>query len=171
MDESQPKDITTGKPIVIVPGGSLEDILKLHTGEANKEAPHLTVPFYMPLALPMTFEDALACITPALREKARSGAISLVAVAHGQMVPPGEQPAQVQFVLFFDTDHDAPGYYTFDTINKEIEAAVLMRGDGTRYLDPRPLPATEAVALWMGGFLGWSEKVPGLYRLRYAMIG
>jgi hypothetical protein len=22
----------------------------------------------------------------------------------------------------------------------------------------------------MGGFLGWSEKVPGLYRLRYAMI-
>jgi hypothetical protein len=47
------------------------------------------------------------------------------------------------------------------TISKDIDAAVLMRGDGTRYLEPRPMPGTEAVALWM---------VPGLYRLPYAMI-
>jgi hypothetical protein len=170
MDKNQPKVITTGKGMEIIAVDSVNDILKLHTGEANKEAPHLTVPFYMPLALPMTFEDALACISPALRKQAQGGAISLVAVAHGQMAPPGEKPSQVQFVLFFDTDQEAPGYYTFETISKDIEGAVLMRGDGTRYLDPRPLPGTEAVALWMGGFLGWSEKVPGLYRLRYAMI-
>jgi hypothetical protein len=167
---NEPEHITAGKPIEIVPGGSLDQIVKLHTGEANKEAPHLTVPFYMPLALPMSFEDGLTSISPALRKKAMSGAITLVAVAHGHMAPPGEGPSQVQFVLFFDTDQDAPGYYVFDTINKEIEAAVLMGGDGTRYLAPYLLPSTEAVALWMGGFLGWSEKVPGLYRLRYAMI-
>jgi hypothetical protein len=167
---NQPRHSNSGKPIEIMPVGSVDEFLKMHTGEANKEAPHLTVPFYMPLALPMTFKDALTCISPALRKKAMSGAITLVAVAHGHMAPPGEEPSQVQFILFFDTDQDAPGYYTFETISKEIEAAVLMRGEGTRYLDPRPLPGTEAVALWMGGFLGWSEKVPGLYRLRYAMI-
>jgi hypothetical protein len=167
---NQPENTDSGKAIEIVTGGSLDDILKLDTGEANKEAPHLTVPLYMPLALPMSVEEALTCVSPTLRKQAQGGAISLVAVAHGHMAPPGEKPSQVQFVLFFDTDQDAPGYYTFDTINKEIEAAVLMRGDGTRYLDPRPLPATEAVALWMGGFLGWSEKVPGLYSLLYAMI-
>src|SRR5262245_31211490 len=116
---NEPEHIPAGKPIEIVHGGSLSDILKLHTGEANKEAPHLTVPFYMPLALPMSFEDSLTCISPALRKEARSGAITLVAVAHGHMAPPGEEPSQVQFVLFFDTDQDAPGYYTFETISKE----------------------------------------------------
>ena len=28
----------------------------------------------------------------------------------------------------------------------------------------------EATAFWMGGFLGWNEKYPGLYRLRFALI-
>src|SRR5262245_59902424 len=111
----EPTDNTPGMAVEIVTGGSLADILKMHTGEANKEAPHLTVPFYMPLALPMSFEDGLTCISPALRKKARSGAITLVAVAQGHMAPPGEEPSQVQFVLFFDTDQDAPGYYVSDT--------------------------------------------------------
>jgi hypothetical protein len=170
MDEKEKKARSTGTATEVVAVGSVDEILKLHTGEANKEAPHLTVPFYMPLALPVSFEDGLTCISPALGEKARSGAITLVAVAHDHMAPPGEGPSQVQFVLFFDTDKDAPGYYTFETISKDIEAAVLMRGDGTRCLEPRPLPGTEALALWTGSFLGWSEKVPGLYRQRYAMI-
>jgi hypothetical protein len=73
-------------------------------------------------------------LSPGLRQQAPSEAIALLAVAHGHRAPPGEEPSPVQFVLFFDTDLDALGYYTFDTINKEIEAAVLMRGDGTRYL-------------------------------------
>src|SRR5579884_669400 len=110
----------TGKATEITAVGTLADILKLHTGEANKDAPHLTVPFYMPLALPMSVEDCLTCISPALRKKARSGAITLVAVAHGHMVPPGEEPSQVQFVLFFDTEQNDPGYYTFETISKDI---------------------------------------------------
>lgn len=161
---------TTGNVTEVVAVDSLDDMLKLATGEANQEAPHLTVPFYMPLALPMSFEEALTCISPSLRKKAKSGAISLVAVANGQMAPPGDEPTPVQIVLFFDADEDAPGYYLFDTINGEVDTAVLIRGDGSCHLESRPLPSTEAVALWMGGFLGWSEKVPGLYRLRYAMI-
>jgi hypothetical protein len=62
MDENQPKDITTGKGIEIVTGGSVADILKMQTGEANKEAPHLTVPFYMPLV-----REGAGSVLPALR--------------------------------------------------------------------------------------------------------
>jgi hypothetical protein len=48
--------------------------------------------------------------------------------------------------------------------------AALMDGDGRRYLSPDPLPRNEAVARWMAGFLNWNCEVPGLYRLRYALI-
>ena len=59
---NEQEHITAGKPIEIVTGGSLADILKLHTGEANKEAPHLTVPFYMPLV-----REGAGSVLPALR--------------------------------------------------------------------------------------------------------
>ena len=57
-----------------------------------------------------------------------------------------------------------------DCIDDSVEIAVLMEGDGLRFNEKRPLSQQEAVAFWMGGFLGWNEKIPGLFRLRYALI-
>lgn len=152
--------------------GSVEDVLKIASGQANKEAPHVTVPFYMPLAQSISLEEALRCCRSDISQHVRLGKISLLALAHGQMVDNAEKPKNVQFVLLFGTfdDSEPKGYFVFDTIAKEIEEAVLMDGDGTRFMLDRPLTQQEAVAMWIGGFLGWNENCPGLYRLRYALI-
>lgn len=151
---------------------SASDLWKIATGQANKDAPHLIVPFYMPLAQSMTLAEGLQCCRPDIREQVSAGKVRLLALAHGQMVEQGEEPRMVQFVLLHGTfaDEEPDGYYVFDTTEDEIDIAVLMNGDGTRFLNERPLSQEEAVGLWMGGFLGWNEKCPGLYRLRYALI-
>lgn len=151
---------------------SVTDVWKIATGQANKEAPHLIVPFYMPLAKSLTLEEGLSCCRPDIREQAHAGKVRLLALAHGQMVEQGEEPRMVQFVLLLGTfaEDEPEGYYVFDTTEDEIDIAVLMNGDGTRFLNERPLSQEEAVGLWMAGFLGWNEKCPGLYRLRYALI-
>lgn len=125
--------------------GTLDEYLYVHTGQANKDGPHLIVPFYMPLAPPLSFKEGLQCVSPRLRE-------------------------QVQYVLLREREDGQDHYLLFDTTERDLESAVLMEGDGTRYLNQRPLTKDEAVALWMGGFLGWNDKVPGLYRLRYSLI-
>jgi hypothetical protein len=150
--------------------GTLDEFMYVHTGQANKDGPHLIVPFYMPLAPPLSFKEGLQCLSPRLREQVRSGRISLLAIAHGQMVEPETAGNQVQFVLLREREDGQDHHLLFDTIEGDLETAVLMEGDGTRYLNQRPLAKEEAVALWIGGFLGWNDKVPGLYRLRYALI-
>ncbi len=144
---------------------SFEEAIKIHTGEANAESPHLAVPLYTPLAKPLTPGEALEFVRPDLREEVERGEARLVAVAHGTMARDGT-PAPLQLVLF----HTDEGYTTFSTLDDEYEVAVLMDGDGRRYLKADPLPEAEAVSQWVAGFLNWNCEVPGLYRLRYAMI-
>src|SRR5262245_38629366 len=152
--------------------GSLEEALDVATGKANAQAPHLTVRFYMPLARSLTLEEGLKCVAPQIRERVREGKVELLALARGQQVEPGQKPRVVQYVLCHGTlcDEDPADYWLFDTLEKELELAVLMDGDGLRYVNQKPLSREEAVAQWMAGFLGWSEDVPGLFRLRYALI-
>lgn len=158
-------------PIKRVAPSSFDEAMKIATGQANKEAPHLTVPFYMPLAQSITLQDALTCCSPKIRKAVESKSVRLLALAHGQMAD-GPEPHTVQFMLMhgkFDGD-DSEMHYLFDCIEVEVGIPVLMDGDGLRLDEKRPLSQQEAVAFWMGGFLGWSEKIPGLYRLRYALI-
>jgi hypothetical protein len=152
-------------------GGPVEDMLKIASGAANREAPHLTVPFYMPLAKSVTVEDALKCCRPDIRQAVKAGTVRLLALAHGQMAD-DDKPRAVQFVLFFGKLHedDSDMHYLFDCLEDEIDMAVLMDGDGLRFSEDRALSQEEAVAMWMGGFLGWNDKCPGLYQLRYALI-
>jgi hypothetical protein len=118
--------------------GSLEEAIDLAAGRANADAPHLTVPFYMPLAQGITLEDGLRCVSPQIRERVRQGKAKLLALAHGQMVEPGEQPRTVQYVLLHGVleDGDDPMHFLFDTIESEVEEAVLMDGDGLRHGSP-----------------------------------
>ena len=150
---------------------SFDEARRIVTGEANKEAPHLTVPFYMPLAKSLTLEDALNCCRPDIRNAVKTGKARLLAIAHGMM---GDKDSSrpVQFVLIYGKLHDADPllHLNFDCLQDEIECAVLMDGDGSRCSDNQPMSQKEAVAFWMGGFLNWNEKCPGLYRLRYALI-
>lgn len=158
------------KPVEVV-GSPVEDMLKIASGQANKEVPHLTVPFYMPLAPSITLADALKACGPEIREAANAGAIKLLALAHGTMAD-GDSPRSARFVLLygrFDED-ESDIHYLFDCLEDELEIAVLMDGDGLRFREDRPLSQSEAVAQWMGGFLGWNEKYPGLYQLRYALV-
>ena len=150
---------------------SFDEARRIVTGEANKEAPHLTVPFYMPLAQSVTLEDALKWCRPVIRKAVKEGKAQLLAIAHGTMA--GKDSSRpVQFVLIHGKLNDeAPDLYlNFDFLEDEIECAVLMDGDGIRFSDNQPLSQQEAVAFWMGGFLNWNEKCPGLYWLRYALI-
>jgi hypothetical protein len=75
-------------------------------------------------------------------------------------------------VLLYGTLHeeDGPDYMTFDTVEGEVDMAVMMNGDGTRYWGKEPLPAKEALIKWMAGFLNWNCDYPGLYELSYALI-
>lgn len=151
--------------------GPVEEVLKIASGVANKEAPHLTVPFYMPLAPSIALKEALRACSPEIRQAVENKTLRLLALAHGQMAD-GPELRTVQFVLMhgkFGGD-ESEMHYLFDCIEDELEIAVLMDGDGLRFDEKLPLTQQEAVALWMGGFLGWNEKVPGLYRLRYALI-
>jgi len=144
---------------------TIEEFLKVHSGEANAEAPHLVVPLYMPLAPSVSFEDALPYINAEHRQRAKDGKIDLIAVAHGTMCE-GERSDPLQVVLY----KDRQGYWTFGTCDGLIEMAVLIDGDGRRYLSGKKLKRDEAVRQWMSGFLNWNCKCPGLYRLRYTMI-
>jgi hypothetical protein len=150
---------------------TLEEAIRLQTGEANRDAPHLVVPFYMPLEDPVPSAVALRLLPDASRSRVERGKLSAVAVAAGSMCHPGDEPYPVQFVLLYGTleDGDTPDYWTYETVGDEYDLAVLMDGDGMRHVG-NALPARDALAFWMGGFLGWSEKVPGLFRLRYAEV-
>jgi hypothetical protein len=53
------------------------------------------VPLYTPLALPLTREEGLDCVSPKIRGWVESGTAELLATAHGEMVERGE----VQFIL------------------------------------------------------------------------
>ena len=149
----------------------INDAQRIATGQANKDAPHLTVPFYMPLSQSIPLKDALECCRPDIRKAVDSEKIRLLAIAHGKMADQ-ESSRPVQFVLLHGTLHenDPELHLVFDCIENEIECAVLMDGDGLRFSESQPLSQEEAVAFWMGGFLGWNEKCPGLYQLRYALI-
>lgn len=144
---------------------TINDDLKVATGKANADSTHVAVPTYMPLARPLTLEQALRCVSLELQEEVRREEATLIAVAQGSMAMSGEN-RKLQLILFRDED----GYQTFETIESEYEVAVLMDGDGRRYLRPDPLPREEALCRWMAGFLNWNCEVPGLYRLRYALI-
>lgn len=158
-------------PTVEVVSGSVEEMVKRASGEANKEAPHLTVPFYMPLAPSISLALALNCSRPDIREAVTAGTVRLLAMANGEMAD-GDELRPAQFILLFGKfdEADPDLHYLYDTLEDEIEIAVLMDGDGLRFRENRTLSQDEAVAMWMGGFLGWNEKSPGLYRLRYALI-
>ncbi len=143
----------------------INEILKAHSGEANAEAKHVVVPLHMPLGSPLTLAQALRCVCPELRDEVRRGEATLIAVAHGTMMLDG-RPKKLQLVLFRDDE----GYQTFETFEDEYDMAVLLDGGGRRYLSPDPLPREVAVARWMAGFVNWNCEVPGLYRLRFALI-
>jgi len=148
------------------------DAMTIATEKANSESPHLVVPFYMPLAKPMSLAKALNCCRPEVKTLVETDEVQMLGVAHGTMVAPGDEERTVQFILLFGSlaDGDPDTYWLFDTFDDEYDLAVLMNGDGSRFMDERVLTQEEAISLWMGGFLGWNEKVPGLYRLRYALI-
>jgi len=88
------------------------------------------------------------------------------------MMADGDDMRPVQFVLLHGKVHaeDPNLFLVFDCLEDGIECAVLMDGDGLRCRDSQPMSQEEAVAYWMGGFLGWNEKCPGLYQLQYALI-
>ena len=65
--------------------GSAEEVFKISSGIANKEAPHLTVPFYMPLAQSISLKDAMKCCSPKICRAVEKGTLRLLALAHGQM--------------------------------------------------------------------------------------
>ena len=155
---------TTTSPFCCLEG-TLEDFFDRHTGKANADAPHLAVPLYMPLAPSVSFEEALSYVDDVHRQRAKDGKITLIAAAHGTMCE-GDRSDLLQLVLY----KDRQGYWTFGTCDGLIELAVLMDGDGHRYLSGKKLPPDEAVRRWMSGFLSWNCEYPGLYRLRYAMI-
>jgi len=152
-----------------------QDILKIASGEANAESPHVVVPLYMPLAPPMSLADARKTVNQRVRHRVARGDSGFVALAHGEMHPPGEEPFPKQLVLLYDED-----YTVFDTMEEGFEEAIMMDGHGRRYSHNRlrrgeigetpPLPSEEALALWMAGFLNWNQMVPGLYRFRYCLI-
>lgn len=160
----------------------LEEILKIASGEANAESPHVVVPLYMPLGQPMSLSDASKTVNKAVRNRVARGDAKFVAIANGQMHPPGEEPFPKQLVLLFGKFHDddAEDYMVFDTLEGDFEEAIMMDDHGRRYSHNRmnagrsgessPIPPDEALKLWMTGFLNWNEIVPGLYRFRYCLI-
>jgi hypothetical protein len=152
---------------------SLEEALKLATGEVNRDCPHLVVPLYMGLALPMTYAEGLRCVSPAIGERIAADDVEMVAIAKGQMQEPGTMPTAVQFILLYGkfAPDDPKDYWSFSTLERELEMAVLMNGDGMRYRGTEPLTREEALTQWMAGFLNWNCGVPGLYQIRYAFIG
>jgi hypothetical protein len=159
----------------IRPVGSLEEALKIGTGEANSERLHGTAPVYFPLADPVPRETALGGLSPRLRDAVTAGHLQLVAIAAGTMGEEGERRDKVQFVLLWGKPSlhepdDPVTFWTFETVQAELEEAVLMDGHGRRYAGPA-LSREEAVGLWVARFLNWNCERPGLYRLRFAYVG
>ncbi|MBB02242.1 MAG: hypothetical protein CMJ47_06320 [Planctomyces sp.] len=139
----------------------LDDFFKIHTGEVNAERRHLTVALYMPLAEEIPFEQALSQLDEDHRTRAKTGKIDLIAVAHGSAFG-----IQQTLVLY----KDRQGYWVYGS-EDGVELAVLMDGDGRRYLSGRKLDRKEAMRRWMAGFLNWNCESPGMYRLSYAFVG
>ena len=158
-------------PLVCGDVTSLDEARRFATGEVNKEAPHLTVPFYMPLARPVSHHEAMALCRPDVRDAVTGGTARLLAVASGRMAD-GDDIRPVQFVLLHGRIHDEDPvlFLVNDCLEDEIDCAVLMDGDGLRCRDNQAISREEVAAYWMSGFLGWNEKCPGLYRLQYALI-
>lgn len=159
--------MTMNRPI----DSSIEDVMKIHTGEANRERPHLIVPLYMPLGDDLPHDVASRYVSQLVRDRIAKGKCQLVAVAGGYMND--GLPEGAQFVLLYGSldDEDEPGYWTFETFTGEVEIGVLMNGDGTRCFPQEPLPPKDAIIKWMANFLGWNCEKPGLYDLSYAMVG
>jgi hypothetical protein len=111
-------------------------------------------------------------VRPEITKAINNGHVSVVAVAVGEMRPPGETPEKLQMVLLHGRlyKEDPPCYFVFETLADEIDDAVMMNGDGTRHFGDTPLPQREAIIKWMAGFLNWNCDVPGLYQLRYALV-
>ena len=153
------------------PTTNLDTFLKVHTGEANRERPHVTVPLDMPVAGDIPLHEACAFVSPAIQKAVSQGKCHLIAVAGGKMND-DTPPKKIQLVLLYGSlyEQDEPDYFTFETITGEIELGVLMNGDGTRWLAKNPLPQQEALIKWMAGFLNWNCEIPGLYDLGYAMV-
>lgn len=149
---------------------SLEDFLAVASGEANRRRLHVAVPIYMPLSPEFPRSDALGGLNPELRRNVEAGDFDVVAVAHGEMHPPGEEPVLLHMILLYGAEKDDPPLYlTFDSPTGEVEEAVLMDGDGLRHGSER-LDNKEALIRWIAGFMNWNEEIPGLYRLRYALV-
>ena len=132
----------------------LDEIRKLASGEVNAEKRHLSVALYMPLAEDVPFEQAVSVLDNDHRTRARAGKIDLIAIAHG-LVCGIEQ----HLVLY----KDRQGYWVFSS-EHGVESAVLIDGDGRRYLSGRKLDHEEAMRRWMGGFLNWNCESPGMYQ-------
>lgn len=149
---------------------SVEEAIKIATGQANKEAPHLVVPFYMPLQKSIALNDALAICDDDIQIAVRDGKARLLAIATGLMSD-SESSWSVTFVLLQGNldDESGPRHFVYDKEFGECDSAVLMDGDGLR-VSSADLSQEQAVAYWMGGFLGWNENCPGMYRLKYAMV-
>jgi len=58
---------------------SVHEAIRFATGEANKESPHLTVPFYMPLARPVSHRQAMLLCRPDVRDAVNNGNVRLLA--------------------------------------------------------------------------------------------
>lgn len=142
---------------------TIAEAFKIITGEANAEARHLVVPMYMPLGEPVTPVQALRCLSPELREYVRKGDAELIAVAKGTMM--GDQKPLL--LVLFRIENI---YHTYETYGGDCETALLSDGDGRTYTKSAALTREEALKQWMAGFLNWNCEVPGLYRLRFAMI-
>jgi hypothetical protein len=153
------------------PKTTIDEILKLSTGETNRERPHVTVPLYMSVAGAIPLHEACAFVSPAVQKAVAQGTCHLIAVAGGQ-TNDDTPPKKIQLVLLYGSLHeqDEPDYLTFETFTGEIDLGVLMNGDGTRWLAKNPLPQQEALVKWMAGFLNWNCEIPGLYDLGYAMV-
>jgi hypothetical protein len=155
--------------------GSLEEAMKISSGEANAERPHVTAPVYYPLEGPVSRETALCGVGSRLRDAVGTGRLQLVAAARGTIGEEGEDDrAPVQFLLLWGTGSpdgsgETPIYWTFEVNRRELDTAVLMDGHGRRYGGP-VLPREEAVGLWVAGFLNWNCECPGLYRLHFAYV-
>jgi len=158
-------------PLVCAAVASFDEARRFATGEINKESPHLTVPFFMPLARPVPHDEAMSLCRSDIQKAVKGGKARLLAVARGMMAD-GDDMRPVQFVLLHGKVHaeDPNLFLVFDCLEDEIEVAALMDGDGLRCRDSQPMSREEATGYWMGGFLGWNEKCPGLYRLQYALI-
>lgn len=149
---------------------SLDELLAVASGEANKRRPHVVAPLYMPLLPAFPRLHAIGGLAADLKQSVKNGDFDVIAVAHGEMHRPGDEPELLHMILFYGAEgDDPPCYLTFNTPTGDTEEAVLMNGDGTRYMGGR-LDNREALVKWIAGFLNWNEEVPGLYRLQYALV-